>query len=104
MTIKGIMTHVELASSPQDLKHLAYALALMETFGAHLTALVFATEVKEFVVGYAEGDGVRRDASVTSQIQDAAAKRGVACEARRRSGFADVFSDHAKLCDLSVIS
>lgn len=107
MTITSIMTHVEPASPPQDSRHLAYALALAETFDAHLLALVFATEVMELVTGQADGEAERRDAVVAAQIKDAAGKHGVACEVRGRSsfayGFPDVFSDHAKVSDLCVI-
>ena len=102
MTIRSIMTHVEPASAVPELKHLAHALALAEAFKAHLTALVFPTEVM-----IAEAESEQRDAQVTSQIHEASAKRGVACEVRGRSsfayGFPDVFADHAKVNDLSVI-
>lgn len=105
MTIKSIMTHIEPGSAVDDAKHLAFAIMLAENFKAHLLALMFETEVMEAQQG--GGDAERRDALVTRQIEDAAARQRVACEVRGRSsfsyGFPDVFSDHARVSDLAVI-
>ena len=107
MTVKSIMTHIEPTSSPHDSKHLAFALGMAETFGAHVLALVFATEVMTSVPGQSDDDVVLREKLVADQINDAAANRGVTCEVRGRSsfayGFPDVFSDHARLSDVLVI-
>lgn len=107
MTFKSILTHVEPSSSPLESKHLAYALQLAEAFKAHLVALVFETEVMEPTAEKAAGDAVGRDAHVATQIREAAESRSVSCEVRGRSsfayGFPDVFIDHARVSDLSVI-
>lgn len=108
MTVKAIVTHLEPTADRRDMPHVSCALSLAEDFGAHLTALIFATEVMEAGAQPSEGGPASREAAATDELRDRAAKRGVSCEIRGRSsfahGFPDVFADHARLNDLSVIA
>lgn len=105
--MKTLVTHVEPVSAGLDLHHLDCALAIAEAFESHVTALVFTADVMQDAPEVSDAEMQRMEAATARQIEEAAAARGVTCETRGRSSFAygapDVFSDHAKLSDLSVM-
>ena len=108
MTLKALITHVEPVSGPATPPHLAWALALAAGFEAHLTALIFATEVMEMAsANAADEDPLVPERETARRIEAEAGRLGVATSILGRSsfayGFPEVFADHAKLSDLAVI-
>lgn len=99
LSITTIATHVEPGEDPSA--RLVTPLALAEAFSAHVTALVFAAEPSD------SADGAAEERTLTA-VQQAAARRGIACEARGRSSFAygsgEVLADHLRVSDIGVLT
>lgn len=104
MSFKSLLTHLEPALPGDESHPLAGAVAFAQAFGAHLTALVFETEVMELVPGPA---AEQREAALTRRIAALAESQGVPVEVRGRSSFAhgapEVLCDHARVHDLCIL-
>lgn len=108
MTLTTLVTHIEPADTAVLDAALATPLALAEAFTAHLTTLVFPVEADLAGASLAGGDPAVAEALAATRVQEAAARRGIACEVRSRSSFAygvgEVFVDHLRVADLGILT
>lgn len=99
VTITTITAHIEPGAGLGP--SLIAPFALAEAFAAHLTALVFAAET-------AQGAAPEAEEAAAAHLQEAAARRGIACEPRGRGSFAygigEVLADHIRVSDLGIMT
>lgn len=107
MSFKSILTHLEPTIVGDEPHPLPRVLSIAQAFDAHLTALVFETEVLELAAAPQGPEAEQREAALMHRIEALAARHGVGCDVRGRSSFAhgvpEVLSDHARLSDLCII-
>ncbi|WP_431301945.1 hypothetical protein [Sediminicoccus sp. BL-A-41-H5] len=99
MTVTTIACHIEPGDGAALDASFTAPFALAEAWGAHVTALVFATDGEASLAA---------EQKAAAQLRDTAERRGLACEVLDRSSFAfgvgEVFADHLRVSDLGVIS
>jgi nucleotide-binding universal stress UspA family protein len=99
MTVTTIACHVEPGDGATLDASLATPFALAEAWGAHVTALLFASDGEASVAAEREA---------AAELRARAERRGLACEVLERSSFAygvgEVFADQLRVSDLGVIA
>lgn len=108
MTITTITTHVEPATLVEVNAALASPFALAQLLSAHLTALVFRSEIDTTGKALPDAEAQAQEDAVAAHVREAMNRRGVSGEVRARSSFAygagEVFADNIRVSDVAVLS
>lgn len=108
MTITTLVTQIEPAEPGDLAAAVEPPFALAAAHGAHLTLLLFPTEVALVEASVPGWELREREARAAAWLREAAERRGIACEIRERSSFAygvgEVLADHLRVADLGLLT